>query len=540
MKDALSYQVEQLLKENNLSIDFNELVFQIKSHPTYPSLNAITGVLDHFNIENLALDVPITAETLNQLPDTFLAQIEIDLEKQFVIVLQVKDQYKLIFNSKNRKTISQSEFLEQFTGILLVVAPNESHVKTTISNTTSIAKKSLAIGSVILFGLLCIFSNPSLEILLFLTLSVFGIYITISILKQEQGENTMLGDLFCSKPTENKNCNAVLTSKGSMLSIGLKLSDLSFVYFTGLGLATFILAISNSSISVPKSISILALPITFYSIYYQYIVLKKWCTLCLSIAVIMWLQVTLSTVYFSPNYELKSILITALSFTSVSLFWIIESRVHKAYKSLKQTKIEFFRFKRNFELFKIQLNQSKIIDTKIDCIKEIVFGNPNSNLDITIITNPMCGPCKQVHDVLEQILKNYETSAKLTIRFNINTENQNSTTVTITSRLLEIYHLNGAALCLEAMHDIYNNYSPTKWLEKWNKCSNPDHFIKILQSEYAWCDGKGINFTPEILINGQSFPKLYNRSDILFFIEDLAEISDTKNHNISLNKTEDV
>ena len=34
-----------------------------------------------------------------------------------------------------------------------------------------------------------------------------------------------------------------------------------------------------------------------------------------------------------------------------------------------------------------------------------------------------------------------------------------------------------------------------------------------------------INFTPEILINGKSFPKEYSRTDLIFFIEDLEENS---------------
>jgi hypothetical protein len=66
----------QLLKKNNIFFDKNELVFQIQSHPSYPSLYAVTDVLEHFNIDTIVAEVPKSLETLLELPACFLAQIE--------------------------------------------------------------------------------------------------------------------------------------------------------------------------------------------------------------------------------------------------------------------------------------------------------------------------------------------------------------------------------------------------------------------------------------------------------------------------------
>ena len=38
-----------------------------------------------------------------------------------------------------------------------------------------------------------------------------------------------------------------------------------------------------------------------------------------------------------------------------------------------------------------------------------------------------------------------------------------------------------------------------------------------------WCGEHKINFTPEILVNGYSYPKEYERADITYFIEELHE-----------------
>nr|WP_321236350.1 vitamin K epoxide reductase family protein [uncultured Psychroserpens sp.] len=540
MKDALSFQVQQLLKQNHITIDFKELTFQIKSHPTYPSLHAITGVLDHFNIENLALDVPVNSNTLNQLPITFLAQLEVDSQKQFAVVTKLKHGLRLVFDSKEKKTRSQSEFLEQFTGIVLAVDKDESHVITNHSNTTSNLTKGFIFGSLILIVALLLKSNSELANYLYFSIAALGIYFTVTILKQEQGEPTILGNAFCSNPTEKKNCNAVLSSKGATLLKEVKLSDLSFIYFTSLTLVTLILMVANVSIFIPQLISIIVLPITLYSIYYQFTVIKKWCFLCLCIVGTMWVQTGISIAYFSPNYELTSILITTLSFTIISTFWLVVSKIYKDNKTLKATKLKYFKFKRNFELFYNQLSKSKIISTHIDNTKEIVFGNTNSTFNITIVSNPMCGHCKAVHDLANQILKRYSQFIKLTIRFNVNPKDPEYASLKITTRLLELYHIESHETCLKAMDEIYGDFSTEEWLKQWSLCSEPKTYLEILQNEYDWCIDNAINFTPEILINGQSYPKAYDRKDLIYFLEDLLEQYEANRHHIPLIKTEKI
>ena len=171
MKDTLSYLVKQLLKENKLNIDFDELDFQIQTHPTYPSLHAITGVLDHFNIENLALDVPVTSDTLNQLPNTFLAQVERDTKKQFAVVTKTKDNYQITLDSKNKIIISQSDFLKQFSGIMLAVDKEETLQFDKSSKKKSFLIDSFLLCSAILTALIFLNSNTSLTTFIFIILS---------------------------------------------------------------------------------------------------------------------------------------------------------------------------------------------------------------------------------------------------------------------------------------------------------------------------------------------------------------------------------
>jgi hypothetical protein len=73
------------------------------------------------------------------------------------------------------------------------------------------------------------------------------------------------------------------------------------------------------------------------------------------------------------------------------------------------------------------------------------------------------------------------------------------------------------------MGDIYNEQKPNSWFKKWGECNKKEISILELEKQSSWCLKNAINFTPEILINGHSFPKEYDRTDLVYFIEDLYE-----------------
>ncbi|WP_420552647.1 vitamin K epoxide reductase family protein [Tenacibaculum aiptasiae] len=520
MQDTLFILVQRLLKSNRIAFDKDELAFQIQSHPSYPSLHAITGVLDHFNIENVAADVPVNKETLVQLPDCFLVQINTDKGKDLVIVERKQLDY-VVYNSDNKKEKHTEEaFLQKFTGIIVAVEKTEESVQ---PEKKSEFAKYLAVGLLIgLTGFTLYQNTINLYTLAFLLLSVVGVITSIAIVKQELGLKTSIGNAFCSGADDKKDCDAVLTSKGAEIIKGYKLSDLSVLYFSGLALLT-LAQISNPAISY--TISLLAIPVTLYSIHYQYVVVKKWCMLCLSIVGILWLQAAtpLITHTFVTEFEPTNFVVFGIVSSITWLAWYYIKPLVTEVTDLRKEKIENIKFKRNYTLFESLLKKSPQLNTQIQNSQEIVFGNPNSTLELTIVTNPFCGHCKPIHKHIDEILHRYSNNVKIKIRFNINTDNTEDNAVKITSRLIELYHEKGSEACLKAMDTIYDGENPEKWLQTYGACTQKELYIVELEREKTWCINNSINFTPEILVNGRSFPKEYNRTDLIFFIEDLEE-----------------
>ncbi|GAB5526936.1 MAG: hypothetical protein Roseis2KO_48080 [Roseivirga sp.] len=522
-QDILPSLVGRLLQKNRIAFDKTELFFQIQSHPSYPSLHAVTGVLDHFRIENVAASVPTDEVSLSQLPDSFMAQVERDL----VIASRTKNGFQVYDSSFKKKLWSTEEFLEKFSGIVVAVESTEESVKKAKKNHLS-RIMPVAIGLVLLTFLFV--SGPAPASLIFLALALTGTAISIAILKQELGMKTTLGNAFCSDASEKKDCDAVLNSNGATIFGKYKFSDMSMIYFLTLSLTCILAIIQGQSLTASFYLSFLSLPITLYSLYYQWAVVKKWCLLCLSIVGVLWAQAGLALVVtdFSTPVGTISALLLGLVALIVLTAWAYLRPGLEEFQSNQRAHIDYVKFKRNFDLFSTQLQKTDPIQTQIEQPLEIVFGNRKAPLSITLVTNPSCGHCKAAHLLMEDILSQYPEMVKITIRFNINTDNEQGALVKVTSRLLELYEEQGKDICLMAMSEIYGNSSPEEWLEKWSDCIEPQLYVEVLKAGKEWCVEHKINFTPAILINGFSFPRSYERADLIYFIEDLHEATSSE------------
>ena len=523
MKDPLIDQLRLLLQYNRIPFDQEELSFQIQSHPSYPSLHAVTGVLDHFNIENIALDVPVEPATLNLLPKTFMAQLANENGLDLYTVTRSERGFR-ISDSKN-KPLTDEIFLSVFTGIVVAVQKNGEE---TISVTKRRPWKALLpVLCIAAIGLLFVFQRPEWPMAMHFLFSIAGGYLSYSIIRKELGFRSALSDAVCSESDPRRNCDAVLESDGAQLTKDIKLSDASLIYFTFLGLAVGLMGMAAYPFAL--SFSLLALPITAYSLYYQWAIAKNWCPLCLGIVGVLWGQAAIA--FFQLELLFEVVDLSALSGASmfvlllgVIAIWQLVLPNVRMLTELKQVRIDYFKFKKNFNLFQTLLNTSPAIDTQINSRSEIQFGNREAPLQITIITNPFCSHCKAVHNITENILSNHSEEVNIIVRFNVDTNDPESDLTKIPVRLLEIYHIHGPERCMQALHDIYHRQEQETWYRKWGTSESPRKYVTVLKQENQWCLDNSINFTPEILINGHSFPKEYERSDLLFFITELAEM----------------
>ncbi|UZO80820.1 vitamin K epoxide reductase family protein [Aquimarina sp. ERC-38] len=522
MKNSIAYVIERLLQENKVKIDSEELIFQVESHPSYPSLHAITGVLTHFKIQNLAIELPLDKTTLSQLPSNFIAQVKTSEGTRFALVINKNSDYTLIFSQKISKTISFDDFLLQFTGVVVIVEAVENVL---LKNKKNYTKPFFYLSMLSLAILVLITKNNFYESFHFL-LSLVGVITSLLIVQYEINGDAKFISGVCSEDSKKVSCGSVLNSKGSYIYKDIKISEISLIYFSTICIIWFLFSLTGISPILLIYLSIASIPAIIYSLYYQAFILHKWCVLCLSIVTVLLAQLILL-----PNFEISeytvsivSILIFAFSLTSMISIWLLVFSSMKKNQKFNKLKIESVKFKKNFKLFNAILQNSKSLDMSSINSSKIVFGNRNAPLNITLITNPFCVHCKSAHYLVENILETYDKNVQITVLFNISTKNEQSDLVKVTSRLIEIYHVEGEKLFKEAIHSIYEGVQVKEWFSKWNEPLNFKNVIEILEKEREWCENNGINFTPKILLNGRSFPEMYERKDLLYFVEDLIDL----------------
>lgn len=527
MKDATGYILTKLLLFNDIDIDRKELEFQFESHPSYPSLHAITGVLNHFNIENIAIEVPKNVETLNELPVSFIAHISKHQEKHFVLAIRFNDHIELTYNKKDKKSISFEEFFNIWSGVIVAVERSE--------NITQAKKNKNFIGGIVAYisilGFITLFfiKQPDLFQSLHFLLSLLGLSISLLIVQHELGRRSKILDKFCSGNNEKTSCNEVLNSNGGKLFGNITFSDVGVIYFASVIFSWILLTyIANSNYTLVISLSLLAVPFTLYSVFYQYFVVKKWCPLCLSTVVVLWLQ-ALSTLLvpassFSFSIDIISSVIVAQSFITIAALWLFINPKLKLQPEYYRLKVEHYRFKNNYTIFNSLLNQKANIETTISSTNGILLGNKSKDamLKITLITNPLCGHCKEAHMVMEEILLKNNENVQIDIRFNVNVNDKNAIDTRIALSLLNIYHSREERIFLKELNDAYTGNNLHKWLDEWAAPEGEVYFEELV-AQHKWCEQNKVNFTPEILLNGKPFPNEYNRSDLINFVDDIVE-----------------
>jgi thiol-disulfide isomerase/thioredoxin len=503
-------------------VDQKELEFQLLSHPSYPSLHSLTGVLNHFRIENLVVQVPIDKETFQQLPDVFIAYVKNQEYDDLVLTTKKDSKVQVIFDQNRKEQFHIEEFLKLWTGILVGVEKDEESPISKENKKQSLLNTAIVASFIVLLSYFFYLQPDIFQIIHFL-LSLAGLAMGTVIVKHELGLQSQIADKFCSGKRESINCDEVLQSKGSKLFNSWNFSDIGITYFSTILLSSLLLLSGQSSYQILILVTALAIPFTFYSIAYQYFVVKKWCLLCLSIVSILWLQ---SFALYFAHYEafnsqmlLPQALAIVFSFALCFSLWQFIIRKLKTEQDLKEKLANHNRFKRNYKIYQALTSYSNSINTNINLPEEISFTKGDPHLKIVLVTNPLCGFCKETHKIIEKLIG--QNHIQITIRFHVNGNTEYPDTQ-IASRLLELYSLEGEDKCLQAMNEIYGELSAQDWLQKWGKASD-QKYLTILKTEREWCLGNNIEFTPVILVNGKSFPLEYDREDLLYFIDDIIE-----------------
>ncbi len=486
---------------------------RLLSHPDYPSIASITDTLDDLGIDNAAMVVD--KEKVIELPVPFLA-LGYAKNESFTIV-------------NDTLTFLRSAGFKDWNGIVVVGERPALWSRKENSAWLEKEKRKMelfqwVIAACSLFVVAMIVFNFSWLTCILLLSSFAGLFISALLMQQELGYTNPIAEKLCGVG-ENTDCSTVTTSKGAKLPFGFSWADVGVVYFSSLCLSLSISILTGNSADVKgvlPLVSVLSLPFTIYSVYYQWKVVGKWCTLCLLILAVLWTQaVGLFSAGFFPAFG-ASIANGLMQVTFIILFtgtlWLLLCKpLLVDNKKLRNKNFELLRFRNNPGIFEALLKQQTVVDTT-PFKNDLQLGNASAPVQIIVACNPYCGPCAKAHEQLDSLLENKDIG--LTVRFTIHADNMEDRRIKAAEYILQ---------CIPEKEN-YNPEYKRQLLHDWFRYMDLDKFSieYILERENnvddmllqfdEWTKEAKIEATPTVFINGFKLPVQYSINDLVGII----------------------
>ena len=519
MKNNFLHTFAQFLKQLNVPVTESSALEYLETHPDEGSMLAYADALNHFKIENAALR--IKKEDLITLPTPFIAFSQIH-GGTFSVVKNLKEGTIEWFDTqKGWVNDKLEEFTKTWSGVVLLAETDaKSGEKNYISkrrneilgkNRIPIAISIIAI-IFIYFILKAPLTNTPTYILL--SLKMVGMVIsTLLFVKSIDNANSLVNKL-CNAGSKIS-CQSTLDSPAAKITPWLSWSDAGFIYFFGSFLAILFSLNDSSSLNTYLTIQLvfsgIALLFSSYSLYYQGIKAKMWCTLCLAVVSVFFLEALLIfTAYSGYSLDYRGFLTTAIGFLLPTAFLVIFKNTAIKARESKSLKKELTKLKGNPLVFEaLMAGQREMPDIPKD-MPIITIGNNDAEHTITMVSNPLCSPCAHMHARIEKILEeNNNLKCQIIFLSSTNEDNVGGKFVRKLFSLPEHSQSEGLHLWFARNDKNFHN-----WNESFQTFDTHEETQKIQDYHNFWANMAEIKGTPTIFYNNRLIPEIVKLEDI--------------------------
>lgn len=519
--EAVAYIIESV----GAKVTSKSVKEQLYLHPDFPSLLSFSDVLQSWNIPNVATRV--FREQLTEIPLPAVAYLEIN-GGYFAPIRQVTaTEIEWLDTQKGWQKEALEVFYQKWNHIVLLLEPNQQSEEPQYTQKRKEAFLANARNPFVIAGsLMCLclwvmmlvptsVTFPWLFWGLLLT-KLVGVGVCILMVMSTLGSDNTLLRSICGFDSRT-DCNSILSSPVAKVWGWLGWADVGLVYFAG-GLIYLLTSSPTLRGSDPKGgvdillpllgLGALALPYTFWSVWYQWRVAKTWCTLCLIVQALIWVEFliglfsTASSILFP---SISTIFLLGFSFLLPTVFWVFV-------KNPLQEAMQFWPLKRELQKSKFNPDYVQSLFARqpqmppiFGDMRVVKMGNPKADNTLTIVTNPVCGPCVRMHPEIEEFLR---TTDAVNCQFVFLSSPQSELLIQQTLGLPD-------DRMAEAMHRWYTGkYSD---VDTWRKdLQIDDALLENNQTNIhrQWCDLAEIQATPTLYLNGQQMPLAYHLNDV--------------------------
>jgi protein-disulfide isomerase len=497
--------------------DFSNKYFN--EHPHKYNLFGISKMLSDYGIENVGARISDKGKDLFNIETPFIAHTGVD----FVVVYQItQEEVHYIWQGK-KVSLPIPQLIEMWSGVVLLaettpdsIEPDyKEHRKKEVF--TGVQKAILATACMVVCGMAytthSLFNNLGISLLL--AINLIGVYIGYLLVLKQMKIHSQYGDKICSLFSKS-DCNDVLESDAAKLWGVFGWSEIGLGYFVA---NVLLLLFAPQTVSILAIINMIVLPYSFWSVWYQKMRAKQWCPLCLIVQVLLWFIFILNLLFgYIQLPELSfaglvSCLFVGSTYLIAMLIFNLMTPNFSSGEGMENINQEINSMKANEDIFKLLLSQQPYYEvSKAD--SQILFGNPDANMLITILTNPFCNPCAKMHTRVEQLLE--KTKDEICVQFIFSSFQPD---LDYANQYLNAIYLEKDK---ETMLQLFNAWFAGGKMQRERffenlqlDLSNPA-VASEFQKHETWKEKTQLRATPTILVNGYKLPNNYKIEDLRY------------------------
>jgi uncharacterized membrane protein len=520
-----SKNLELLIKHLNLKVTDEAINDFFENHPSYPSMASISDAFNFWKIPNAA--VAILPEQLEEVNLPSIAYMGENNTAQYYVLLEKINENKIEYYESEKGSVVSSleEFLEKWSGILLLFEPNNNsgQFEYELAKKENSHRKfefNIQIFTALLliaFSIYGLIGGEFIIVQIHQSLNLFGLGLSIALLLIEYSTNIDITKKLCDVK-ETVSCEDIVKSKDAKLFGWIGYADIGLIYFGAFLLMSIFNFVNQDLYSLNLFISLIALTFIPFSIYYQSQVAKKWCTLCLYVQFILFSQGLLSFFQLQNNKWItpfsKDIIINIISFSIIASVWFfIKKYLLENIKLRKEVKLlNRLRFEPSF--FTNWLNRKPLIDFQ-QTGKEIILGNKDSKNTLLLVLNPLCGSC---YDTLKSglsLLKTYTDDLKMIVRMIGETEHH----YLVITHLLDSYN---APNIQERLLFNFENRDYDTFMKNYDK-EQTQRTHETLMLHEQWANENHLTKTPVVFFNNVKIETPFDIEDLFYYMPALLE-----------------
>jgi hypothetical protein len=525
-KDNFTEVLKRFLHELKIPVTAQGINNELQMHPENESLVAISDVLNTWLVPNAAYQLTFDELLCADIEDPFIAFIS---GKEFVVVSHLDNNHVIVSNEKwNNHQLTVAEFKEVYSGSILVAEKEATSGEIGyIANRRReiydrlITPIVLSVGAIILFAFLIAHSGYIIVFTwytnLIILIKTVGLGVVGLLVIQSLNTDSPIFQKLCGSAYHN-DCIPILSSKGAKIYDLISWSEIGLFYFAG----TWLILIFNSNnialLQILGILNLISLPCTFYSVYYQWKVVKEWCIACCIVQALLWLEF----VVFFPLITKGLLMPDLIGWVNLVIGMVIPFVLWTLFKpclnlSKKQQQIadELREFKYNRNIFQTSLNESVKYGLVAD-ENSIICGNPQAENILTVVLKPYGKLSAEAYHGLSWLSGRDDIKLQIIFATPVN-GNDPDTQVGIHMLALKS-KLNDASF-KKAIDSWYSqkrrNYDA--WRDNYPIYKN-DKAKEAIIACCEWCQMVDINKIPTIFINGKKLQLNYKTSDLKYFL----------------------